>query len=155
MKYHKQLFNHDPENGEFGDCDRTCMACLLDLDPADIPNWGVHYDDAGKFNLTKEDWLASKGLWEVQSAFDCSLDDMEHNLRLIWPDVYVLLTGKSNTNCDHVVVTLNGKIIHDPSKEDAGIVGPCLDGYWRASVLVPLSLRAPREVRHEQAENKP
>lgn len=33
MKYNKQLFRHHPEQGIFGDCHRTAIACMLDLEP--------------------------------------------------------------------------------------------------------------------------
>lgn len=142
MKFHKQRFMHDPANGTFGDCDRTAMACLLDLNPDDVPHWGVHYDDLAAFLKMKEDWLATRGLFEQAIAFDCSRAELESNLRNAFGNVYVLLTGKSLTGCHHVVVTLNGEIIHDPSLTDSGIVGPCDDGLWWVSVLMPLALKA-------------
>ena len=38
MTPHKQLNRHRPEEGVFGDCYRTAIACLLDLRPQDVPH---------------------------------------------------------------------------------------------------------------------
>ena len=53
------------------------------------------------------------------------------------PDVYWLLTATSRTGVHHVVVCRNGEIAHDPSQTDAGIVGPCDDGYWWVEFVGP------------------
>lgn len=145
MQYHKQRFLHEPHNGTFGDCDRTAMACLLDLDPDGVPHWGVHYDDYAAFERTKREWLETLGLFEQSFAFDCDREQLSQYLKSAFGDVYVLLTGKSRTGCHHVVVTLNGEIIHDPYLTDAGIVDRCDDGLWWCSLLLPLSLKADRK----------
>ena len=40
------------------------------------------------------------------------------------PNLYYMLTGKSKNNVGHVVICCNDKIIHDPSLDNSGIVGP-------------------------------
>lgn len=137
MKFHKQKFLHRPEEGTYGDCDRTAMACLLDLEVDDVPHWGVHYGDNIAFNKMKDDWLATQGLYEQHIAFDCSFDELKNNLNSVFRNVYVLLTGTSANGTTHVVITLNGEIIHDPAIDNSGIVGPCDDGLWQISILIP------------------
>ena len=39
MKFYKQLHKHDPDNGVWGDCHRTAIGCLLDIEPELIPNF--------------------------------------------------------------------------------------------------------------------
>ena len=40
MLHHEQAFRrHQPENGLYGDCFRTLIACLLDLPRDDVPNF--------------------------------------------------------------------------------------------------------------------
>jgi len=141
---HKQRFLHDPTNGSFGDCDRTVMACVLELSPDDVPNWGVHHDNYAAFMREKDDWLASVGLVENSFAFECSREEMENNLKLMFRGMYVFLTGTSANGTHHVVITLNGAIIHDPAIDNSGIVGPCDDGYWWVSFLVPRILKEGR-----------
>lgn len=154
MQFHKQRFLHEPHNGTFGDCDRTAMACLLNMNPDDVPHWGVHYDDLAAFTNMKEQWLATLGLFEQAFAFDCDRDALSGYLKNAFKDVYVLLTGKSRTGCHHVVVTLNGEIIHDPSLTDAGIVGPCEGGLWWCSLLLPIALKADNATHTDKGEPK-
>ena len=45
------------------------------------------------------------------------------------PNIYYMLTGKSKNNVGHVVVCCNDRIIHDPSLDNSGIVGPIDDTF--------------------------
>lgn len=138
----KQLFRHKPEQGTYGDCHRTCIACLLDIEPEQVPHWGMHYGDSDKFLAASQDYLATQGLTAVQSWVKAeSLEQLLDTQALINPDVYYLLTGQSKNGCNHVVICLNDKIIHDPSLDDSGIIGPCdgdKDGWYWIDYLVPL-----------------
>lgn len=142
---HKQLFRHNPAEGSFGDCDRTAMACVLELPLSDVPNWGVHHDNYTAFMREKDEWLASVGMVENSIPFECSREELESNLKLLFRGMYVFLTGESRNGTNHVVITLNGEIIHDPAIDDSGIVGPCDDGYWWVSFLVPRILKEGRK----------
>lgn len=132
MKFTKQRFRHDPDNGVYGDCHRTAIACVLDMEPEDVPHFAEHFDDADKFNAAAEAFLRSKGLTSVAIAFTGSLDDVLATVaRLNGDDLIYLLGGESRTGVNHTVVCRGDSIIHDPSLNDAGIVGPCDDGfYW-------------------------
>jgi len=142
MKFHKQRFRHRPELGEFGDCHRTALACLLELEPEDIPNFGQWYDynvHGSRFQNECAAFLASRGLKVVDVAYNCTLEDMLTTLGSLNPDAYYLLGGQSRTGLNHTVVGKGGAIIWDPSLDDAGIVGPCQPAgmYW-VSYLVDL-----------------
>lgn len=133
MTPHIQLIRHDPENGLFGDCFRTVIACLLDMPPADVP----HVYDAGATSDTArpviDAWLMERGLCLISIVFPGDdLDQAMTTMKFLNPGVYYMLSGFSRTGCNHVVVCLDDKIVHDPSPAGAGIVGPVKeDGlYW-------------------------
>lgn len=135
MTPHKQLFNHNPEVGVYGDCFRTAVACLLDVEPADVPHRHEKISGAEQDALVG-DWLRERGLFLVTWAYHgtgeyalSQKDALEYACGL-HRGVHHLFSGKSGNGHDHVVIAKNGKIIHDPSRNDAGIVGPCSDGYW-------------------------
>lgn len=140
MTPHKQMFRHAPERGEYGDCDRTTIACLLDLRPVEVPHWG-HPDvvPKDKWNEAKTKWLAAKGYSLANFLFgeETGLENILMTMKNINPGLFYLLSGESATGVNHVVVCLNDKIVHDPSLDNSGIVGPCDDGYFWVQFLVP------------------
>lgn len=127
-----QLIKHDPANGLWGDCQRTCIAVILDLPAADVP----HFCD--KLNLKGEPaaaaelraWLADRALafmsWPVHGS--TRLETVLDQTMQSCPGAPVMLCGASRRGSDHVVVVMNGAIACDPS--GSGIVGPSSDGYW-------------------------
>jgi hypothetical protein len=50
-----------------------------------------------------------------------------------------MLSGRSRTGVNHVVVCQGGQIVCDTSLNDSGIVGRCDDGYHWVAFLVPAS----------------
>lgn len=161
MRYHKQLFSHDPANGKFGDCLRTCYACLLDLDDVEqVPNFGVHYGDIKSFVAAKDKWLLSRGLLEISFPVsgDLSLEFLFECMSSWNPDVTYLLTGLGARGVNHVVIARNSKIIHDPHPSDAGLIGPCNDpgqpAIWWVHFLVPVNMHVDDgKVNIELSEN--
>lgn len=127
MTPHKQLFRHEPDKGVWGDCFRTTIACLLDLAPEDVPHFcdnGVQQDVA---TSEARVWMAAMGLAFVDVPFG-GQDDVGAVLSFMGsanPGLHYILTGQSRTGCAHAVVCKDGKIVHDPSLTESGIVGPC------------------------------
>lgn len=144
MTPHKQLFNHKPEQGQIGDCWRTCLACLLDKAPADVPHLIEDcWDDAAEGKRKTEAYLSTLGLASVEVAFGG--DDLQSVLSGVGginPGVHYLLGGNSRTGVGHSVICLNDRIVWDPSLTDAGIVGPMSDGYYWVTFLIPSFLVA-------------
>lgn len=155
LKIQKQLNQHRPEQGIYGDCHRTAIACILNMDAADVP----HFMDgtSGKGSApaaydAAEKWLRDRGLTQVSFAFpgDCPLDlvldaaskNAAHGMPFI-------LGGESRTGCNHSVVVCNGKIACDPSIDDAGIIGPCDDGFYWITIFASAS------VIHVDDEDRP
>lgn len=137
MTPQKQLFRHDPENGVYGDCHRAAIASILDQPVADVPHFCEGDPDPETFNRRVRDYFASRGFCPITTVFDAEggLDVILHSIKVQNPGTYFLLSGTSRTGCDHTVVACDGEIVHDPSLTDAGIIGPCSDGYFWAVFL--------------------
>lgn len=144
MKPQKQKFLHRPEEGVFGDCYRTAIACLLDKDRDEVP----HFYDRLHNQAVPDDvtnairaWLREHGYGRVVFAFGNSvgLNAVLTMMEALNAGVFWLLSGTSRTGCNHVVVCRGGEIIHDPGLTDPGIIGACDDGYFWAEVIIPES----------------
>lgn len=139
MTPHRQLIVHDPENGLYGDCQRTCVAVILDLHPSEVPHFcddptATRADD-NWWEKRQSKWLANRGLTAATFAYpgDVALEQV-----MLWtsrqnPTTPMILLGKSSLGCNHVVVVMNGEIVCDPSGN--GIVGPAIEGVWEISVI--------------------
>ena len=146
MKIQKQKYRHDPDNGVFGDCYRTCVAMLLDLDRDDVPHFSKDADlDQDGIDATQRlrEWLKPRGL----STFIVLYPD-EHDLEEILqatasmnPGLPMMLVGESKryAGIGHVVIIQDGKILADPS--DSGIKGP-INGYYWVEIVCILNGRA-------------
>lgn len=140
MTPHKQLILHDTSNGQFGDCDRTAIACLLDMAPDDVPHWYDGFNGLGQANATaleiRRNWLADRGLFLVSVPYEA--DAMEQILELIainHPGIHYLIAGMSPRGVNHVVICRDRSVVHDPHPTDNGLIGPCDDGYWWVNFL--------------------
>lgn len=150
MTPHKQLIVHDPANGKFGDCHRTCIATILDVDPLEVPHFcdgtedreSVPGNGADTFLDRERSWLARFGLASALVGYlDCDLDAVLTTCKHCSPGVPVILGGTSRLGCNHSVVVLDGEIVSDPSGN--GIVGPMDDGYyWVTFITVGADWRA-------------
>lgn len=140
MTPHKQKFKHDPENGVYGDCHRTVIACLLDkADPDEVPHIGAEqYADVREFNKHFDDYLHTQGLCQVYIPFESTLERLLECAAVWFPNAYYILSGESRTGVNHSVVACGAEIVWDPSPNDAGIVGPCDDGFYWVTYFTPL-----------------
>lgn len=142
MIHRKQRFRHDPDNGVYGDCHRTALACLLDMEPEEVPHFGGDYTDPGAFHLRESEWLESQGLCAASTAFNAPLEDVLRAQESLNPRVYYLLGGKSRTGCGHTVIGCGGEIVWDPSLDDAGIVAPFdSDGLYWVTWILSISMK--------------
>lgn len=141
MTPQKQAFRHDPENGIYGDCFRTVIACLLDLPRDEVPH--DHAAEAASYDLDKSEaygsqlqrmnaWLATRESVFVTFAFPASAISLQQLLDIqahSYPGLSMAVAGQSRTGCGHYVIACDGKITWDPSLTDAGIVAPD-EGHW-------------------------
>jgi hypothetical protein len=139
------LVKHDPENGTWGDCFRTCIACLLDVDPATVPH---AYADG---NLTEghalrimREWLKERGLGILSITFwadhKFGPDD------LTW-DTHYILSGESPNFPDVGHATIGKgplfEVVHDVAHSGKGLAQGYLDAssgkrYYVCEFLVRL-----------------
>ena len=142
MTPQKQRFRHKPEEGEFGDCHRTCLACILGIDRDLVPNFGVHYGDVAKFLASEAEFLASIGMRAIDIPFQgtVSLGTMLESLGRLVPNAHLIFAGQSRTGLNHSVIIKDGEIVWNPSLDDVGIIGPCDDGHYWITILTSTHL---------------
>ncbi|WP_407155195.1 hypothetical protein [Bradyrhizobium sp. STM 3557] len=137
MKPQKQLNRHRPEQGIYGDCHRTAIACVLDMDAQDVPHYmdASAYDDGAEAAHDRvEAWLNARGIVTINMLFpgETPLKDVLCTVSACNPrsrPVFIL-GGQSRNGVNHSVVCCDGEIVCDPSQDDSSIVGPCDDGYY-------------------------
>lgn len=141
MKIQKQKYEHDPENGIYGDCYRTCVAMILDMDRDTVPHFSkmaaLNPDGPSASEYLRQ-WLKPQnlGLFSVVLSKHNTTEEVLEMLGHIENDVPFMLIGESARykGVGHVVVVKNGKIIADPS--GSGIIGPSEDYYWVELICV-------------------
>lgn len=131
MRYHKQLFRHRPAEGIYGDCFRTAIACLLDLEPEDVPHYheGICPDGADQLGCMNE-WLAERGLLLHSVPFEGDRAVILKAVSTYRQGCRFLLGGQSVPGIGHVVICRNGEIEHDTHPDDPGLCQPDDDGFW-------------------------
>lgn len=122
MKPVDQLVLHDPETDRRGDCFRTCIACLLEVDPEEVPHVVQAHCDGGEHWLHAINaWLAGRGLTYVQTTRKAAR----------WGACWCILSGPGPRGVDHAIVawadwtTWNVEDIdrfHDPHPSRAGLL---------------------------------
>lgn len=144
MKYYHQIEMHDPENGRYGDCVRTCIGCLLDLEPASVPNFAAVQD--GEMWDRVREWLAERGfaLFTFMYGEEIERQLIFDAMKVLNPGQYYMLFGASNGGIGHVVICLDDHIEYDPSWTQISVVAP-LEGRWAVMTIVPLMMVAQPE----------
>ncbi len=141
MTPHRQLVEHDPDKGQYGDCMRTSLACVMDLEPEVVPHFFAEGPDDHHMGMIKlNSWLAAQGLRRVIIAFpgDITKEAVFNFMDQTNPLVMWFLVGKSShpSGCNHVVVCQGGRQIHNTS--DSEIIGPVEDdNMWIIEFLTP------------------
>lgn len=140
----KQLFRNDPKNGVHGDCHRTAIACLLNLEPEDVPHFAAisMEDESIDWDAAVKDFLAGQGLAQVDVFYhgDSPLEDVLSAVGARNKGVYYLLGGMSPRGTNHTVVGCGGRIAWDPHPDGGDLVGPLSHGFWEVTYLVPISM---------------
>lgn len=146
MTPHLQRFLHDPEAGVWGDCDRTALACLLDLEPEQVP----HFMHGAPINepmppaiaAWRQSWLRERGLVEVEAAYPAAAFASLADLLAFWagmsPGLHYRVVGRAPRGVDHVVVARDHLIVHDPHPAGGGLVGPAGSGCYHVLTLAKL-----------------
>lgn len=137
MRPQLQRVRHDPSAGTYGDCFRTAIAAMLDLDAEEVPHVfgtsdrATHLGHEGHAEM--ESWLAARGLAPIWVPFDGAATFQavleaigSHN-----PSAPFGVCGQSKPGVQHYVVGMGGKVVCDPSgRDEPHLIEPCTDGFW-------------------------
>ena len=146
MKPQVQRYGHDdPEH--WGDCYRTAVASLLDLDRDSVPHFYDFPDYAKRRHDLKvppqeelraaddrrTEWLRRRGYEIVTVALNAVSPEQamegfsKHN-----PGITFILCGRSKNDTSHSVLVQDGEIVWEPSPVKSGIIGPevSTESYW-------------------------
>ncbi len=136
----KQKYRHKPEEGEIGDCFRTCIACVLDLNRDEVPH--VFYDNwkdgevvTVEAHKQLNDYLAEYDLVFAETPLQATREQLNTYLAHYYKDMYVVV-GCNSKNGGHSVVMCNGDYMWDPSIDNSGCVGPMEDGYYWIGLIL-------------------
>ena len=145
----RQLFMHDPDNGVFGDCHRTAIACLLDMEPEQVPHVGQLAFEAQRrgepyeWRVEVEKFLNEHGYTQADVLFPgATIEDLFSFMEDRNPAVRYLLGGTSARGRHHTVVCVGGAFEWDPHPDSTFLVKPMEHGYWEVTFLLPLAMRA-------------
>lgn len=157
MLPNKQLFRHEPDKMQFGDCHRTALACLLNIPPEDSPHFIGEYERREALKAQglemetyiwqdeQAEWLSSLGYCTADVAFDgtVGVDQLFSFMRARNPEIYYMLGGTSPRGTNHSVVCYGGQWEWDPHPDGGFLVGPLDNGVWEITFLLPLIVRGP------------
>ena len=130
MQFHHQLTKHNPPES-YGDCVRTCLACLLDKEPRDVPNLFKDVEDTQLAWERTEEWLRSEGYILFVLQIVGPIESYFQWIKEFNPNILHILLGNN-----HAVIACNGKILHDPSWTGIGVQNPT-----HVLLLMPISMR--------------
>jgi hypothetical protein len=137
----QSIRGNDPERALFGDCHRTCIAMILDLDRDEVPHFmaecppGLPPDDprSQAAEQAERDWLLGRGLVPVYVPYpgDLPLTTLLEQLKVTARDTAVILGCKSGRGSNHSVVVYDG-LVYNPN--EGFIAGPMTDGMWWVTI---------------------
>jgi hypothetical protein len=117
MKKVDQSVLHDPENGKYGDCQRACIASLLELDIEEVPHFAEVWCPLTYYK-TMNQFLAERGLVHIE-VDPINFGEGQFTDKA---DCYHMIYGLTERGTNHATVGLNGKMIHDPHPSRAGLI---------------------------------
>jgi hypothetical protein len=105
MRPQRQTIFRDADLGIYGNCLAACIACMLDIDVNEVPNFAQNSTWASD----AKEWLAERGLSLVYFDGDAT-------------DATMIAYGKTVRGTRHAVLWRNGALLHDPHPSDAGLI---------------------------------
>lgn len=130
-------------SGPNGDCVRTCIASLLNMEPSLVPHFfeGLGEDDGVIGWSAAEEWLEpmGAGLFYIGMPGTLTVNELLGSFAFTNPDAHFMLCGQGANGGMHCVVCKGDRIIHDPSWGSNGIVGPGNGGTHYLIVVIRLT----------------
>lgn len=146
MKYHKQHILHKPDKGIYGDCFRTALACLLDMEVLSVPHFMNDPNEPIRTTWKNVDnWLKDFGFRLISLPFNSDYNELMDSMKDNYPGLVIKLSGKSIRGSNHTIIVKDGKMIHDPHPDNTGLNSPCDDGYYWMDFILPISIHGERE----------
>lgn len=151
MLRQKQLLKHNPDEGIYGDCHRTALACLLDIPVEQAPHF-IGENEARRKRGETDDmlawlphqaaWLAELGYATVDISFhgDEGVEPIFRYMQARNPNIYYLLGGTSPRGTHHTVICCGGGFEWDPHPDGGFLTGPFDNGFYEITFLVPVSM---------------
>lgn len=137
----QSIHGNDIERQVYGDCHRTCIAMILDLDRDEVPHFmsdcppGLPPDDprSQAAEQAERDWLLARGLVPVYVPYtgDLALTTLLDQLKIVARGTAVILGCTSGRGGNHSVVVYDG-LVYNPN--EGIIVGPMQDGMWWVTI---------------------
>lgn len=164
MRPQLQANRHDEAAGVYGDCHRTCLAMILDMDRDDVPHFmhgvpnaaGPDHPESVRCQREQAEWLAGMGLAVAELPFAGSIDlqqVLDQTARTC-SGVAAILGCTSVAGFGHSVVIMDGEVWNPAGRGRDGITGPMAmaepgweAGAWWVTFLVRATapLRAPAD----------
>lgn len=147
MRPQLQRFLHREEEGQFGDCHRTCIAMILDMDRDDVPhfmdnvpaNSPADSPECKAAEAAERAWLAELGLVPVYIPYlgEMPLEELVVHLNHTVRGAAVVLGCTSSNGTNHSVVFYEGQI-YNPNA--SSVAGPMVDGMWWITIYARATL---------------
>ena len=114
MIAHKQMIEHDPSNGRYGDCLKTAVASILDLPIDAVPDFNGPNYEWNDQNAELREFAATLGLGYAALMLKGSPEDVLRYMAVSFPQGVYLMAGKSARGFYHTVICKGGEFLHDP-----------------------------------------
>ena len=126
--------------GKNGDCFRTCIACLLNVEPIDVPHVYENPLTTGKEGeILMNNYLKQFDIYFIHLPISGDYKAVTNWMKSYNPNYY-LLSGESSRGNTHVVIMQEDKMIHDPHPSNDGLIGPDKEnGYYWISLLCKIT----------------
>lgn len=142
MIFQKQIHPHLPEAGLYGDCFRTCVACLLDLEVHEVPHFfQIEKDTGDDADILIRDFLATRGLMLFRFPVCGSLERITEQMEASNGRAMYMLQGRSPRGEEHVVIYKGADLLWDPAPGGKGIIGPGTNDVFWIILLMPSTQR--------------
>lgn len=142
-----QTIMHDPDNGQYGDCFRACIASLMELPIKEVP----HFMHCNSPEEAKDDteamiklwkWLKPQGLgffvYTAATAPEHLHAWQDYFLLKLNPDTHHIISGYTARNTFHSVIGKGGHMVHDPYPSGIGLLQPSEENPWVFEFIVKL-----------------
>jgi hypothetical protein len=138
MKYHKQSKENNKINGARGDCYQTVLACILNKEKSEVPDFNEGFPTHQEFTKRINQYLHSQNLASI--SVHIKVDTFEELLQCFKNQRAVYIVGgispRQNT---HYVIACGNKMIHDPHPKGGGLIKAADTNGYMVDILSPFN----------------